>query len=181
MPTRITKLGRERSIATLARKIFEIEGPTGSAAQLRAEAALLAANPSLATPDGFRPGAAVIVPNVAGLQPSADILVAKADENGLTGEVSLRLQASAVQVGERFAASQKRAKETAAQLTDDAFLKQLRTALPDVEPLISKARDALEKQQAANEEKRAMFQGAIEEAIEGVETLQALAKSTRAK
>ncbi|MEO0914970.1 MAG: hypothetical protein AAFY59_18635, partial [Pseudomonadota bacterium] len=68
MPTRIATLGRERRIATLARRVFEIEGPPRGEEQRRAEAALLRANPQLATAEGFRPGAAVVVPAVAGLR-----------------------------------------------------------------------------------------------------------------
>lgn len=179
MPTRIATLGRERRIATLARRVFEIEGPTGGEEQVRAEAALLRANPQLATAEGFRPGLVVVVPAVAGLRLTEAVAVARADARGLTEETRLRLQAGSALIGERFAQSEQRSEELQAQLTSTAFQREVRRALPEALVLARQATARLEEEREVNKERRAVFASGISEALEAVEALQALAEEAR--
>ena len=67
MPIRIATVGRQRSVAGLAKALFDTRG--SAALQERAEAALLRANPQLATEGGLKSGATVIVPPVRDLSP----------------------------------------------------------------------------------------------------------------
>ncbi|HYE29034.1 MAG TPA: hypothetical protein VEA61_12500 [Allosphingosinicella sp.] len=66
MPIRITKVGRQRSLAGLAKALFDTKG--SAELQERAEAALLRANPQLAAEGGLKAGATVIVPTVRDLR-----------------------------------------------------------------------------------------------------------------
>ncbi|HYJ81690.1 MAG TPA: hypothetical protein VEW26_02470 [Allosphingosinicella sp.] len=76
MPIRITKVGRQRTVSGLAKALFETKG--SAALQERAEAALLKANPQLATEGGLKAGATVIVPSVRDVAPKAEAPAAAA-------------------------------------------------------------------------------------------------------
>ncbi|MEO0912194.1 MAG: hypothetical protein AAFY59_04290, partial [Pseudomonadota bacterium] len=79
----------------------------------------------------------------------------------------------------RFALSEQRSEALQAQLSSNAFLRQVREALPEALPLAEAASARLEEQQAANRERSAAFQSGIEQALEAVDALQALAEQAR--
>ncbi|WP_299706810.1 hypothetical protein [uncultured Tateyamaria sp.] len=174
MPTRIATLGRERRIATLARRVFDIEGRPRGEAQRRAEMALLRANPQLATEAGFRPGASIVVPTVVGLRPTEAVSMARADARGLTEEARLRLQTGSAVITSRFALSEQRSKALRAQLSSRAFRQEVKEALPEALPLAEAANARLEEEQATNRERSAAFQAGIEQALDAVQALQDL-------
>src|SRR4051794_3437959 len=69
MKISIATLGRERSIATLTKRVYRFDDKTPPELVERAQAALLAANPGLSAAGGFRNGLSVLVPEIAGLAP----------------------------------------------------------------------------------------------------------------
>jgi hypothetical protein len=69
-PIRIAQVGRQRSVAGLAKALFDTKG--SAALQERAEAALLRANPQLAAEGGIRSGATIIVPAVRDVPPRTE-------------------------------------------------------------------------------------------------------------
>jgi hypothetical protein len=176
---RIATLGRERSIATLAKNAYKIVGRDSAKLQLRAEAALLRANPHLATAEGFRYGSAVLVPNVKGLQFSDTVAVSRPDASGLTDETSLRLKAGAARIEESFQRFEKSA-ETKLELLDNTrFRSEFKKISPEADRLVAQSREQLKKSQVENKTKRASLQTAISNALEIIETLQKLAARTR--
>lgn len=172
MPIAIAILGRERTIATLARKVFQLDASTGSALQRRAEAALLSANPRLATADGFRSGASIVVPSVEGLQPADTVAQADASGDGIGGETRLRFQAAASRIEDRFDRAAALRKETLGRIADRGFQTEARKVLPQSLDLIKNAHKRLLREEAEAEKTAAQFQSAISQAIEGVEALE---------
>lgn len=179
MPTRIVTLGREKRLATLARKIFSIEGPNSAELQLRIEAALLRANPQLARKEAFQSGATIVVPQLPGLLPKPVVDEARADSKGLTNEAKFRLKVSGMRIEEQFRVSNEMAQKTLALVASEEFRTGIRESFPDVEPLIDAAQVAIEKRESENTARKAILQNAILKAIETVESLRALAERTR--
>ena len=179
MPTQIATLGRERTIATLARKVYKITGRNSVRLQRQAEAALLRANPQLKTTEGFANGAAVLVPNIEGLQLSDTVTVAKVDAAGLTDETSLRLKGATIHIEESFQRAEKNTQVRLDQLNDRNFRAQIRRSVPDAEGLVAKSREQLEKSRVENIEKRSALQTAISDGLKNIEILQKLADRAR--
>lgn len=184
MSTTIAKLGRERSLATLARKVFQIEGSRRTEMQRQAEKALLRANPRLATAEGFRSGATIVVPSVKGIRLKDTVATAQSNASGLADEISLRLQACDGRIEEQFFLSEKRTKEMLAQMDTEQFRRALHsTQLEDdgaiAENIVAKARDRLEEKITENEEKSARLQSAVKDALEHIKMLQQLASRGR--
>jgi len=174
MPTRIAILGREKSIATLARKIYRIEGEGAAELQGRAEAALLAANPRLASRSGFRSGAAIVVPSVRGLELSDAVVGIQADGGGLTGEAKLRLQGLASRMEDGFQKDAERRAEALSRLSDRTFLAEARAALPESNAVLKKLAVRLAKQEEETKAEAERLAKAVDTALEGLETLEKL-------
>lgn len=179
MPTRIAILGRERRIATLARRVYRIEGADNAEAQRLAEAALLRANPRLATAEGFRTGAAIVVPAVSGLQLADAVQTSRAVPKDLAAETRLRLQASASRIEGRFGAAETSAAQSLEKLQDPAFRRTLARTLPQAEELVATAERNIAKRRAENAQRKDIFRQALSDAVAAVETLQQLADSAR--
>ncbi len=174
MPTAIATLGREKRIATLARKVFVLERGADPALQRRAEAALLKANPRLARPEGYRVGAKVIVPRTPGLRRTPDVVVARAEGKGLTGETALRLQAAASQIDDRFQQATDRAEKDLSRIQDREFLASAKKALPESTDLLAKTEERLKREMEESGDKAARFQSGLEKALEAVDVLEKL-------
>ena len=179
MPLQIASLGRERTIATLARKVYNITGRNSARLQRQAEAALLRANPQLKTTEGFASGAAVLVPNIEGLQLSDTVTIAKADAAGLTDETSLRLKGATIHIEDSFQRAEKNTQASLDQLNDRNFRAQIRRTVPDAEDLVVKSLEQLEKSQVENREKRSALQTALSDGLKNIEILQKLAAGAR--
>lgn len=139
MPIRIATAGRQKSVATLAKALFETKG--SPEVQARAEEALLRANPGIAVEGSIRPGARIIVPSEADLPPKpsaadtdgdADPLVAIARGNAkalntlVSGPVAKLIEETKKGAGEvkevvgRIAAARPEIKALVAQIQKDA-------------------------------------------------------------
>lgn len=175
MPSAIARLGRERSVATLAGRVFNLEGAS-SETRARAEAALLRANPRLSRAAGFRNGASVVVPRVSGLELSADVdRTAALAGRGLSDETGLRLRAALSRVEDSFAASAERRGEIAERLEDRAFVRSAQRALPEARDLIAATRARVAREEEEGARALSRFRAGIAAAEEAVEALRALA------
>ncbi len=176
MPIAIARLDRERTVGGLARRVYFIEGE-GSAERLRqAEAALLAANPRLATPAGFRRGQPVRVPEVPGLRQTGIVERADADGEGLVGETALRLHALQSRFEDRFRQAAEARKVLAERLADARFVREARKALPESAELIEKTKERLAREEEEATETEDRLRKGLEAALEGVDALDKLAR-----
>lgn len=173
MPTQIATLGREKTLATLARRIYRI-GDDDSTMQRRAEAALLAANPRLAAKGGFRSGAAIRVPKVPGLKIAETVSRPAARATGITEETALRLQALASRIEDSLGRDSKDRAEALAQITDRAFLEQARKVLPESLELLKRSTLALNQAENEAGAQAERFAKAVQQALEGLKALEDL-------
>ena len=172
MPTRIATLGRERTLATLARRIYGLSG--GDPALPRAEAALLRANPRLADRGGFRSGAAIVVPNVEGLDLSVDVQAARVDASGLVDETTLRLQALASRVESGFLKADSDRAAARNLLSDRKFQSEARDALPEASKILAATAQRLDREEAEDKDASARLAEGVSKAIEAVSALHKL-------
>jgi hypothetical protein len=79
MAVRIATIGRQKSVATLAKALFDTKG--SPEAQAQAEEVLLRANPGIAVAGAIKPGMRIVVPTGPALaaKPSADEIDADAE------------------------------------------------------------------------------------------------------
>lgn len=178
MPTRIANLGRERTVATLARRLYHIEGEGKAELQRRAEAALLAANPRLASAEGFRSGGKVVVPAVGGLTMTKETAAADASGAGLASEASLRLQAMESLVEDRFKRAADRRQDTLSKLDDRTFNAEAKKSLPESVEQIKKTRERLKRVEEESKAAQEQLQNALASALDGMSALEALFKKT---
>ncbi|TCM85023.1 hypothetical protein [Rhodovulum steppense] len=179
MADRIARVARERSLKTLAQRLFVIEEPDAERKLQLAEAALLRANPELATPEGFASGKAIVIPGDIGLPRTDRVIAARADAGGILDETGTRLELAGRVLSDRFAASGKATERGLARLGDRAFAQQVRRALPESAELASKAREALAKRQEEDKSRAERFAKALDEAQERLAALRALAERQR--
>ncbi|MEX0348090.1 MAG: hypothetical protein AB3N15_01610 [Paracoccaceae bacterium] len=172
--TRIVTLGRERTLSTLARRIFEIpSGRAGQAQLRRAEAALLRANPRLRNAEGFRSGASVVVPAATGLRPTATVRQADLTSDTLGIETELRLQAAASRIEDAFRGASEQRRETLERLGTRGFVAAATRALPQAREQMARARDRLGREEQLAEEVQARLVQGVADAIEALEALNA--------
>ncbi|TCP41854.1 hypothetical protein [Rhodovulum marinum] len=179
MANRIAKLGRERSLKTLAERLFVIEGPGAERKLRHAEAALLRANPELATPEGFASGKTVIIPGDIGLIPTDRVIAARQSADGLLDETGTRLDLAGKTLAGRYAEGRKQAEETLARVTDRRLVQQIKRVLPEGTAILSKARETIGKQAEEDKTREERFAKAMEEAQARLAALRALAERQR--
>jgi hypothetical protein len=174
MPDRIARIERERTVKTLAKNLLPAEA---SAADLRrAEAALLKANPQLARPEGFRPGAPVVTPGDLGIAWGDRVETAETSLAGLTVTARARLEAADAAVRAAFDAEEKARDRRKAVLGDSAFRKAVEQAGPVAEQLAKQAAATLEKAAAAAPTRLEAFTKGLAGSLEEIERLRALAE-----
>lgn len=171
MPTRIATLGREKTLATLARHLYQIED---DAALTRATAALLAANPRLADRAGFVSGATIRVPAIPGINAAAPARPAMLAGSGLTGEAARRLQGLASRIEDGFQQAQTQRAEALAQITDRRFLTQAAKVLPDSRGLLQQATEALKAQEDRAKIDHERLAQTVQQALDGLAALEKL-------
>lgn len=178
MPTHIATLGRERSIATLARRLYQFKGRGSNEMLRRAQAALIAANPRLSKAEGFRSGDQIVVPAVAGLKLTKEVKTSAARGEGLATESSLRLQALSSRIEDSFHRASKKRQETLQRLTDRQFVAQARAALPESAKHIAEARGRLGREEEEAKIVVERLRNAVSGALDGIKSLDALARKT---
>ena len=176
MPTRIATLGRERTVATLARRLYGLDQQSDATAQARAEAALLRANPRLASRTGFESGARVVVPAVPGLTLAADVQTSRADGEGLADETALNLAALQSRITDGLRAAADTRARIEGTLSDRNFVARARRALPESAEKIAETRTRLAREATDAAAFEARTTKAIEETRTALERLRALAR-----
>lgn len=176
MTTRIAKLGRERTIATLVRRIYEVADDTSPEVLRRAAARVLAANPRLSTPAGFASGASIVVPPVQGLRRAGDVTGAAASGEGIVTEMTARLEAIQIRIEEFFRKSAATRAETLERIGDRGFVAEARRALPESVEFIAAARSRLSREEATEADTAKRLQTGVALAIEELKALSALSR-----
>lgn len=179
MTTRIAKLGRERTIATLVRRVYEIADGTPPEILRRAEAKVLAANPRLAFPDGFTSGASIVVPPVPGLRRVGTDGAAGASGEGIVTEMTARFEAMQIRMDGAFRTSAATRAETLERISDRSFVAEARRALPESVEFIAAARSRLAQEEATEADTAKRLQTGVAEAIEALKALDALTRQPR--
>lgn len=174
MPTMIAKLGREKSIATLAKRIYAIEGDDAALKQRQAEEALLTANPRLSVREGFRTGSAIRVPRLEGLKIKDIVDEAKPDGEGVIAESNLRLQLLASRIEDSFQKSLKRQEQAMANLSNDEFRALAAKALPESRELLASAAEVIKEQSGKDREEANRFEAILNQAQDSLAALQVL-------
>ena len=142
----LTTIGRHKTIAGLAKAVFELKG--GPELQARAEEVLLRANPALATEGGLRPGAPIIVPPI-GLPGAGRESKLPAESIALVRRAAAAL---AEQAGAPLDAALKEATERAKSLSAKPTIEAIVAARPDLkEQLPAIAAAAQEEAKSAAE------------------------------
>lgn len=175
MATAIARLEREKSISTLAKRLYVIEGDNAAEAQKRAERALLRANPSLSNRKAFRAGRAVIVPADIGLATRERVSKPTADLPGALEETGMRFELAAQSLEEQFEKAAAADKETMERLNDKKLVADLRAALPESPKILAKASAAIKERGPAASQIRGRYKKAFAQAFAELDRLKELA------
>ncbi len=142
MPLVTARIARERTLATLTRNLFVIEGPDAPEKQRLAEAALLRANPQLADRDAFQSGTVVLIPADIGLSRTDRVTTREEGPGGLLGEYEERLAQMRAIVQQELKAEATAARQYLAQIDEGGFREAILKAAPgDGERLLAEAKD----------------------------------------
>ncbi|WP_282606168.1 hypothetical protein [Pelagibius sp. Alg239-R121] len=175
MAAAVAKLGREKSISTLAQRVYVIEGRNNTDAQRRAERALLRANPSLSDKKAFRTGRVIIVPSDVGLATTERVTKTTADLDGALDETKLRMELAAQMLEEQFERSGASDKATTDRLADKALIKQVRTAIPGSTKILAKTAAAVKDRTAKSSQRKSRYDKAFKQAFTEIDRLKKLA------
>jgi hypothetical protein len=140
MPLATARISRERTLSTLVRNLFVIEGPDAADQARRAEAALLRANPHLADRENFAAGTVVAIPSDIRLKRTERVAVRTEGIGGLLSESAERLDLLIALARDRLKAEATEAKAYLAQIDDDKFRRAVTSQSTDGEKLIEAAR-----------------------------------------
>lgn len=179
MTTRIAKLGRERSLATLAKRVYEIGDEVPPALLRLAEARLLAANPRLAASEGFASGASIVVPAVPGLRHAEKIAEADVSGAGMTAETAARLEAAQSRIDDALRLSAQSRAETAKRLGDRSFVADAEKGLPQAAEFLAAAKERLAADEKTDAEAADRLRAGIAGAIDAMKSLDALIRNRR--
>ena len=123
-------IGRQRTLAGLAKTLFDLRG--SAVTQGEAEAALLRANPHLGESGGFARGDTVIVPELAGAAPLAGTTLAAGDGGEPFGRIAAQFGELAAFATKALDAGLDAAKQSAATLQDRSFVAAAGKGRPDL-------------------------------------------------
>jgi hypothetical protein len=176
MPNSYATLKRERTISTLAKSLFDIEGAGRTDALRVAEAALLRANPSLAHADAFRSGRIIIVPTDTGLKTTDRVTKAKGGVGGALDDTSIRLRMASQLLENEIESNAKASEKTLKQLNERQFLSKMKKAAPESEMIIPQTRKSIKECVKTAEVIKVRYTNAIETALAEIERLTKMTK-----
>lgn len=176
MATAIARLEREKSIATLAKRLYVIEGDNAAEAQKRAERALLRANPSLSNRKAFRSGRAVIVPADIGLATRERVAKPTADLAGALEETGIRFELAAQSLEEQFESASAADKATMERLNDKKLVADMRAALPESPKILARVSATIKERGAANAKIQGRYEKSFAQAFAELDRLKKLAE-----
>lgn len=159
MPIRLATIGRQRTIAGIAKAVFDV---SSGAALEQAQAALIRANPHLADESAIRPGERIIVPAIPALRPHPAAAAGDALPEPLLDLARERFAALEKMAGDPLekivAAAKEAAQETRSKDRIDAILK----SRPDLREQIG----AIQQGAEAELERVIAATGALRDAVE---------------
>ena len=163
MPRSIARIGRERTLPTLARNLFVLDDASPDDRR-RVERALLAANPGLARRENFEAGNTVIVPGITGFSRSDRVETNKADLTGVLRDTAARLEIGTQELKQGTASVQKRLEKGSEQLKDRRFLRLVEKVLPDGGKALEQTLKGLETERKALDTRNSDLTAAFSEA-----------------
>ncbi len=175
MATAIARLEREKSISTLAKRLYVIDGDNAAEKQKRAERALLRANPGLSNRRAFRVGRAVVVPADVGLATRDRVSKPAADLEGVLEETGMRFELAAQSLEEQFDTALTSDKETMERLNDKKLVADLRAALPESPKILAKVSAAVKEREGMTAQTRGRYNKAFAKAFSELDRLKELA------
>ncbi|NVO58256.1 hypothetical protein HW561_20940 [Rhodobacteraceae bacterium B1Z28] len=178
MPIGIARVGREKSIATLARNLYRLDDATPADLR-RVERELLKANPDLKRKESFVPGRILIVPGIRGIRPSDRVEAQSTDLAGLLGDAAARLALGAQLAAKGVSTAEVEIKDGLAQLNDASFRKVAKAALPESPKLIQATVNGLEKENEALTSRARDLTRAFAEAQEKVTELSRVIRNVK--
>lgn len=164
----------ERTIGTLAKRLFEIGGARQAEAQRIAEAALLRANPYLARAEAFRSGRVVIVPAGTGLKTTDRVTKTKGGAGGALDDTAIRLKLASQLLEDEIESNAKASEKTLKQLGERKFAAKLRKAAPESAKIIPQTKKSIKERVKATEELKERYAKAFEAAQAEIERLRKL-------
>ncbi len=176
MPLATARISRERTLATLVRNLFVIDGPDAADKARRAEAALLRANPHLADRENFAAGTVVAVPSDIGLKRTERVAARTEGLAGLLSESAERLDLLLALARDRLKAEATDAKDYLARIDDTRFRRAVTSQSPEGEKLLAQAREAQTARVQAVETSAKALSEAAEAAQAEIKRLMELAK-----
>jgi hypothetical protein len=165
------RIAREKTLATLVRNLFVIEGPNAAEQTRHAEAALLRANPQLAGRDAFRSGAVVVIPADVALPRTDRVVVREAGPNGLLEETADRSEEVRALVQDGLKRDSEDAKAFLGRLDDAKFRSAVTSQSTTGEKLLNEAREVQTKRIEETEARRGALLGAADAAQEALKAL----------
>lgn len=130
----------EKDLKTLVKRLFRIEGPQAKALAREAEAALLRANPQLRNLKKVPEGTMVMVPEVKGTKPTAEIQQAEGWADKLLEEVRRAVAGLGPALEESAARQEQEANQTLERLKSKE-MKQLAKSSPEWQERFKKVAD----------------------------------------
>jgi hypothetical protein len=175
MPLTTIRLGTEKTLTGVANKAFVIEGAGATARRRRAEQAILEANLALATRDGFRPGATVVVPHVPGLTlrdaPGRGGSGRTSNLSEVTRYAAGQVRAAQVLLERKRAEAEARAEEATERLKDDRVRKLVSEALPNRPELLDEAAAGIAKRRGIEAARADAFAEGMSKAADALDAL----------
>lgn len=179
MATAIARLEREKSLSTLAKRLYVIEGESAAADQKRAERALLRANPGLSSRRAFRAGRTIVVPSDVGLATRERVSKPTTDLTGTLEETGTRLELAARLLEDQFERASASDKETMERLSDRKLVADLRAALPESPKILARASAAVKERGSLNAASSKRYEKAFEQAFAELDRLKKLARKEK--
>ena len=176
MPNSYATLKSERTISTLAKHLFDIDGDGRTEALRIAEAALLHANPQLTRAEGFRSGRIVIVPTDTGIKTTDRVKKAKGGIGGALDDAAIRFKLASQLMEDEMESDAKASEKTLEHLGDGQFLEKLERAAPEIANIIPRTRKSIEMRVEATKKLKERYAKAFETAQAEIERLKKLAK-----
>lgn len=176
MPFTIARIEREKTIAGLARNLFDLSNAT-PAQRRRVERELLRLNPKLRSRDNFASGGTVIVPVVPGLRATPRATARDAPLGPLLARAIADTRLGLEEAGAGLEAAKKRAEEARDKLGNDRLRERIRKDLPNSEPVLDAASEGIGKRFEKDQSRLETLSEALEQTLKQLARLEKMSGS----
>lgn len=166
----------EKTISTLSKRLFVIEGSGQKEALRIAEAALLRANPHLRRAGAFRSGRTVIVPADTGLKTTDRVKTRAHGAGGALDDTAVRLKLASELIQDEFESGKGASEKTLERLSDRGFVAKLREAVPESAKIIPQTKKSIKASVEANAKTKERYAKAFEKAQADIDRLRKVAQ-----